>query len=154
MGTPAPSTARAARIALQRGRVVQRRQVGERLDGLHHLVVDERRLGEAVAAVDDPVADGVQGAQQAYRFQPVEHASRGLIVVGHGGGLLEGFAALDRELEGRLPADAIHDAAGQPPLLAGAAVAVGLDELELQRRAAAVDDENLHHSRKGTSYCT
>jgi len=39
-----------------------------------------------------------------------------------------------------MPADRVHDAAGQPPRR----IAVGLEELELQRRAAAVDDEDFH----------
>ena len=41
----------------QVGRIVQRRQVGEPLDRGEHLVVDQHRAGELLAAVDDAMAD-------------------------------------------------------------------------------------------------
>ena len=45
------------RDALEVGRVVQRRQRHQRLHGRDHVVVDQGRLGELLAAVHDPVPD-------------------------------------------------------------------------------------------------
>ena len=52
---------------LERAPVVERREHGELLDRLLHLVVDERRADEAAAAVDDAVTDGVRRDEAVHR---------------------------------------------------------------------------------------
>ena len=135
----------------QRRGVVQGSQVGQRLDGGQDLVVDERRLNEQVSTVDDPVADGVKATrrQESGGGQPVEHVTGRLGVVGHCGRPAEAFAALDGKVNGRPPPNAFHDSAGQsPPLPKCRSFRVDLDELELEGGASAVEDEDLHRSRK------
>jgi hypothetical protein len=65
-------------------------------------------------------------------------------VVADRGGLPLRFDAVSGELKARLSADAVHDSAREAPLPARRSVAVGLDELKLERRAAAVEDKDPH----------
>ena len=126
------------------GRVVQGGQGDALLQGGHHLVVDLHGGGEGLAAVDHPVAhrlDLLHGAHHAVGrvHQGVQHRLNGLGMGGHShvlgvDGLLAGG------LVGKFPvdADALAQALGQHLL------AVGVQQLVLQGRAAGVDYKNFH----------
>ncbi len=129
--------------------VVKGRQVAERLDSRYHLVVDGSRLDEAFAAVDDPVTDSLDpvGTEEPDAIQPLKKATGGLSVIAHLDVRLQRLAALRAERDGRPAAHAVYDAVSQPSLAAvGCDCVPNFDYLELQRRAAAVDNEDLHRA--------
>jgi hypothetical protein len=89
--------------------------------------------------VYDPVADCLQSAKEARGAEQVDRLERRLAVVGRRSGLYRPLATLTGEFNAAVPADPVHDPAGQRPL-----VVDYLKELELQRRAAAVDGQDPH----------
>jgi hypothetical protein len=111
-------------------RLVEHHGTADRRPREHHAVahrVDLRRV------VDD--------ARRVVR-ECVEHYADARPVVGDVRGPLQGLPAGRREAEQAvLEADAVHDA------LAERGAALDLDQLELDRGAAAVDDEDLHARR-------
>ena len=129
------------------GNRVQRRDVAALFQVCEHLLVDEHRLGQPFAAVDDAVADGadlVHIGQAAVLLvqQAVDERLRRLRVGGHGnlggevglaGGVVRDFAvdadALTKPLGDDLPR-------------------VHIEKLILQRRAARVDYEYIHDENK------
>ena len=126
------------------GGVVQGGQRIALLDGGHHLVGDQDRLGELLAAVDHPVAhrvDLLHGADNAVLLvhQGVEHGLNGLRVGGHSHvGVLDGVLAGGLIGELAVDADALAQALRQHLL------GVRVEKLVLQGRASCVDDKNVH----------
>ena len=121
--------------------IVQRREGHEVLDRVDDRVVDDRGRAEEVAAVNDPVAHGIQvlGAQgRAVGGEGVEDdAHRGVVVGGvdvargrlaRGGMPCNGFRA-------RL-ADALDDPGG------GDRPGVGVEQLVFERGRAGVEDQD------------
>ncbi len=104
------------RDAQQVGGIVQRRQRGAVADRLHGRVVDHHALGEGLAAVYYPVTDG---------------GDPGVI------------AKLCEHLLERFRVAAAAQTFSQP--VADDRACFRLDQRELQRRAAAVDDEDSRH---------
>ena len=131
------------------GGVVERRQGDAVLQSLHHLVGDEDRLVESLAAVDHPVThrvDLLHGADHAVVLvhQGVQHSLDGLRVGGHGNvDSVQHLLALHLGLIGELAvdADALAKALGQHLL------GLGVEQLILQGGAAGVDDQNIHGKR-------
>jgi hypothetical protein len=134
-------------------RVVERGQVGERLEAVAHLVGNEHRRGEMFAAVNDAVAHGVDVGDPregclvpgSIRGEPRDDVRDrgGVIANGRGGGGL--LAAAASHGEDGLTADALDLAAGEADVTrAGDGCVVGIDELELERRRSDVEDENPH----------
>ena len=128
------------------GGVVEGGQGDAVLNGFEHLVGDQDRLVERLAAVDHPVAhrlDLLHGAHHAVFavHQGVQHGLNGLGVGGHGhvhG--VQSCLALHLGLVGELAvdADALAQALGQQ------AAGLGIQQLVFQRRAARVDYQNVH----------
>jgi hypothetical protein len=55
------------------------------------------------------------------------------------------LAALDLKRDDRFSTDSFYSPAGKPPVLVfGDFVQIGGDQLKLERRASAVEDENIH----------
>ena len=126
-------------------RVMQRRQLLAQLKLLAGRLVDDHGFGEVLAAGHDAVADGVdlrEVADGALRIVD-EHFQKLLQALGHGhvrhaiGGLLE----IRREGH-------VHIGVGRTHLLGQALherhLAVGLDELALQRRRARIHYQYAH----------
>ena len=126
----------------QRRPIVQGRQLAQALDGVDDLLVDQHRFHKAVAAVDDPVADGVDTvpSREADFGQPFQHAAGRLTVIRQGG-LLEQPSPLGGELDGALATDAVDDASREQ------ALPLFPDKPELKRGASAVDGEYVHRHR-------
>ena len=125
--------------ALEVRRVVQRRERHELLDVREQLVVHERRRGEHLAAVHDPVpdrADACVGQRGPVLVERVEHGTQRFLVVGEGALLLVlAVRAAVRERAAVLP-DRLDDPVGG--LVAGG----GVDEGVLQRGRAGVDHQH------------
>lgn len=126
---------------LQVVRVVERRELDVVLDPADHLVVDQDRVPEALAAVDDPVAhsfDLAHAAGQHAGFrarEPLEDAGDGGAVIAHGDRLPHRPASRRVETNQGVPADPFDDTLGQALVsVARHAVRVRPEEDELQRR--------------------
>jgi hypothetical protein len=121
---------------------MQGRQLAQALDGFDDPFVDQHRFHKAVAAVDDPVANGVDtvASREPDIGQPFQHAAGRLTVIRQGG-LLEQPSPFGIELDGALATDAIDDASREQalPFLPG--------KPELKRGASAVDGEYVHRHR-------
>ena len=148
--------------AEQVGRVVERGEVAADLDLLQHVLADEGAPGEEIRALHDAVADGldvVEAGEHAVLgiHEGVEHELHADFVVrnglGHGvrlfaGGLM-GKAAVGQ-------ADLLDQAFGQQII---DIVVLHVQQLVLDRRAAAIDNQNNHTEsffslrRKITKYC-
>ena len=126
-------------------RVMQRRQLLAQLELLASRLVDDHGFGEVLAAGHDAVTDGVdlrEIADGALRIVD-EHFQKLLQALGHGhvrhaiGGLLE----IRREGH-------VHIGVGRTHLLGQALherhLAVGLDELTLQRRRTRIHNQYAH----------
>ena len=129
------------------GGIVERSQRVALLDGGHHLIGDQNGPGKLLAAVDHPVTDRVDLLHRADHavfgvHQGVQHGLDGLIVGGHGHiGLFDGFLALGLIGKLAVDTDALAQALGQHLL------GLGVEQLVLQRRAAGVDNQNIHGDR-------
>ena len=129
---------------------MQRRQVEAGLDAGEHVVVDPDRGLEPLAAVHDAVPDRLDlgavtedpdlGArEQRERFLDGDLVLEDLF------GLLERPRPVGLVLDDRGPADVVDQPLRQRAVAAGRrGVGVGLHQLELERRAAAVEDQDLH----------
>ena len=124
-----------------RRRVVDRRQVlvGQQLG--QHGVVDQRMIGDRRTAVDESMADHV--GHGAGRFAQRTHhflQRLGMVPHGHHASLLAGCASMQHQARrlGRGRANALRFAARQF-LFAGHG-----DQPVLERRTAAVEDEDVH----------
>ena len=127
-------------------RIVQRRKDGQLGDGLHHVVVDERRFVEHVAAVNDPVPDGCDTGflqRPAQRLEHVQHrAQTGPVVedLAHpflgSGGVVEDDPplrltdALDESVRYSFPGFRVY-------------------ELELDRRRTRIEDQDGPRGQRG-----
>ncbi len=119
--------------------VVERGQRGDLANLGEHIVVDDGGLGEVPAALDDAVADAVDGLVDV--LQDLEDVLDGGLVVGQRDlELLLLAAHLLMADEGAVDADALAVALGID--FAG----VDVEQLVLQRRAAGIDDQNVHVS--------
>ena len=123
----------------QRRRVVQRGQRTELLDRGDHVVVDDDRVGELLATMHDPVADAAgllrrPAAGWPRRGSPCDR--RVVVALVEVPFLARSAAASDVQSR-LLGADALDDAGHR------AIAAVGVDEHELERRAARVEDEDV-----------
>jgi len=133
---------------------VQRREVDAVLDLVDHRVVDDHRAGQLLAAVDDAVADGVDVGERLdtrhpglRRHQPAQHVVEGGAVVAQRRGPPHRRLALGAQGDQRLAADAFENAARQRAVLVAIDhLEVGRDDLELERGAATVEDEDVHGS--------
>ena len=110
---------------LDRDRVVERGEVGEPVQLVEHLVVDERRGREPRAAVDDPVTDRLDRADRdALDHEPLEErleVGRAPLGPGRIG------TPVERRREQGIPAVAVEHA-------------------RLQRARARVQDEDAHRA--------
>jgi len=126
------------------GRVVQRSQLDVILEGLDHGVGDPHRTGERLAAVDHPVTDRLDLVQTLENAQLRLHQQADDRRDGHG--VVQEFGLADDLLaagtlhvdDGAHHAHPVRFTHGQV-FLGG-----GVDELVLDRRAAAVQCENDH----------
>src|SRR4029077_18428511 len=123
----------------QVGRVLQRRQRGERADGGDDVVVDEDRVAEPVAPVHHPVPGADQVRARAGHAVQDAGDDRLAAAVGEGFGDVARWT-LDSQ-HGLVGADLVGQAAQHP--LAGS----GGDQRELHRRAARV--EHQHRAARG-----
>ena len=121
--------------AEQVGRHVQRRQVDERVELGQGRVVDGDGGAEAAAAVHHPVADADQPVPLLVGegLHEVGDGTPGRRVVGRAAGLLRAAPQAHHRVRA---AHALREP-GHPPLPRG-----GVDERQLDRRAAAVEDEH------------
>src|SRR5579875_4145610 len=126
------------------GRIVQGREHRRLLDCREHLALNYRGLDDGAAAVHDSMDNRVQRVQRIafQRAHPCDHVA--------GGGLM-GFVpsfALQPNL-GPAPVDVAGlgsdalDQTSQVALAASAAI-INFDQFELQRRTAAIENQNLH----------
>ena len=113
------------------GGVVQRGQRVEPLDGAGDLVVDQDRLGEALAAVHHAVADGVELPVAELRVDGRVHLFQRL-----------GMVARALDLAVALAAVAHADLLDQP--LGEHTAGRDIADLVLERGRAGVDDEHEH----------
>ena len=132
-------------------RVVQRREFDQFLEAAPHVVIYARRVGEALAAVHDAVPHGFDLADLRDRDagfvarQPGDDVLDSSRVVADGRGAFHRPAAGCFQRHDGFATDAIELAAGQAPVARlGDGRAVRVDELELERRRADVQDENDH----------
>ncbi|MOA03072.1 hypothetical protein D3C78_1225560 [compost metagenome] len=120
----------------QVGRVVQRGQLGVGADALEHLLADQAGGGEVFAAMHHAMADAVELAAGRFLGQG-QHVVEDLAVVG--ARQIQAFLGV-----AQLPVDDGFRAAetfGQA--LEGEGRFGFVDQGKLQRRAAAVDDQNI-----------
>ena len=110
---------------LDRDRVVERGEVGEPVELIEHLVVDERRGREPRPAVDHPVTDRLDRADgDALDHEALEERLEvGVAALGPG----RVGAPFERGREQGIPAVAVQDA-------------------RLERARARVQDENAHRA--------
>ncbi len=131
------------------GGVVQRREVERVADGVLDLGVDEGRLRELLAAMHDPVADGLDRregvaglsvrARRSCVAQPREHRLERGDVVGRGKRPLRGLARADAQAPERGHGPDALDLPRGERLARG-----GVEQVDLERRRAGVDDEDDH----------
>ncbi|MNZ97187.1 hypothetical protein D3C78_1164130 [compost metagenome] len=127
----------------QVGRVVQRRQLGVGTDALEHVRVDQAGGGEVLAAVHHAMADAVELATGRFLGQR-QHVVEDLAMVG--ARQVQAFLGVTQ-----LPVDhgfRAAEAFGQA--LQGEGRLRFVDQGELQRRAAAVDDQNIAGGHGGS----
>ena len=125
---------------------MQRSQVGDFLDGLDDLVGNDDGGGELLAAMDDAVADSadlVEGLQDAGLFigQGFENQADCLIVIGHRN-LIDFLACVGHFI--LISDDGSVDADPLAKTFCKKSLGLGIDDLEFQGRAAAVDNQNIH----------
>ncbi len=126
-------------------RVVERCKVRDLADGLEDAVIDDNRLCELLAAVDNAVSDGTDLVQvpddaALHIGQGIEHQADGLLVVlDLGNGLL-----LAQVIAHVLIGDGAVNADSLAQALCQNASIIGADDLELQGRTAAVDNKDVH----------
>ena len=133
-------------------RIVQRCKIGDLTDALDHVIIDERRLRELLAAVHDAVSHRTDLGQRlhdaALRVRDgIENQADGLLMILDLGLRLD-FPAMIADVligDGAVNADALAQA------LCKDAAVVGINDLKLQRRTAAVDHQNVHLSH--LPYC-
>ena len=129
--------------ALDAGGVVQGGQGGQLLVFGDDLIGHQHALVEGLAAMDAPVADGadltdvVNGLALAGGHL-LHHLVEGLHMGGHGAGLGPLLTVLLMGDAAALVADALAQTLAQQLLI------VHVDELILQGRGTAVDDQNVH----------
>jgi hypothetical protein len=134
-------------------RIVQGRQGLELVNGRDDAVVEHGRRDEARPAVHHAMTDRVD--RQALRADPLRDATHRLGVVAQRLGRVHRRAAAGLEAQLRLVGAELLDPAAREPARAGrpAAAAGGLEHAALDRRAAAVDREDVHavHVQSRTS---
>ena len=128
---------------------MERGQVEGVADGVDHLVVDERRLGEPLAAVDHAVPDGADlGEHVAARAvglaHPVEQVRERRRVVGGLERHALGLGAAEGERGERRDGPDALDLPGRQRR-----PGLGVDEVDLERRRAGVEDEDGHEEDGG-----
>ena len=139
--------------AAHRRRIVQRREIIQGLDARERLVVDHRRRGKKIAAVDHPVRYGIDpartGASRHCQIETANDFTHADLVIGRGDFLLlwsERAASL--ELEYGLVTEPIEDADDQLSILRyDSQLACSFDQLKLYGGAAAVEYQNVHGRR-------
>ena len=121
------------------GIVVQRGQRSDLADPGQGLVGDHGGLGEVPAALDDAMANALDGSVNG--LENLEHVLDGGAVIGQGDlqGRLAGALLLVAN-EGTVDADALAVALGKD--LTG----LGVEKLVLQAGATSIDNENVHVS--------
>ena len=129
--------------ALHAGGVVQGSQGGQLLILGNNFIGHQHALVEGLAAVDAPVADGADFADVVNGLalaggHLLHHLVEGLHMGGHGAGLGPLLTVLLMGDAAALVADALAQALAQQLLI------VHVDELILQGRGTAVDDQNVH----------
>lgn len=159
MGKPGPSALRGRPDSRQRRAIVQRRQLADVLQGLNDLLAEHGRVDQSVPAMHYPVADSLHPilAQVPQGVQPLDDPVGGLAVVGDAGCLLDGAAVFLTKPDAAWPTTyPLYVPFRKSLLLAGlCGLSRGLDQPELQGRAAAVDGNDLHVSRpRGTESTT
>ena len=119
------------------GVVVERGERGDLTDPGEGLVGDNLGLGEVPTALNDAVADAVDGLVNA--LEDLEDVLDGRLVIRQGNvELLLAAAHLGVADEGAIDADALAVALGVD------LASVDVEQLVLERGAACVDDENVH----------
>ena len=134
---------------LEVGRVVQRCQVDEGADAILHLLIHQNALVENISTLYDPVANGRNVVRGVYDLGvPVHEKFADFLKCGS---MVLQFAVIGNGCAVGLT---FHMAACPYSLT----VSLGQDglvlhfyELEFQRRAAAVDDQNFHERFPPTS---
>ena len=133
--------------------VVQRRQGLERFDRLQHVGVDQDRLREARAPVDHAVSDRVDPDRTSALGRTARAAIRAPadcgLMVRDPLALASRWAPFGLEREGRRVPDALDETARQAPYVRRPRTGVTGKDLELERRAAAVEGQDVHGSDGG-----
>jgi hypothetical protein len=127
--------------AADAARIVKRRQIAQRIENFDDLLIDAHGGFELIAAMNDPVPDGVHRTQIGMRAQPRDYFNRRRFVIRRSYLSLLRRLAHNFEFKRRLPADPIHDSARE---LALDSTAPGLNQLKLESRTAAIKDEHFH----------
>ena len=125
---------------------MQRRKDRGLLDRVHHPLIDQHGLSYRAAAVDDAMGHGVEVVQVArlFRSHPGEHVPRGGFM-----GVRCDLTACHHCVSAAISvagagSDILDLAAGQA--FTTAAGSVDFDQFELQRRTAAVEDQDAHRT--------
>jgi len=135
-------------------RIVERRQVDRFLDAAQDVIVDAHRTPEALAAVHHAMADrlDLRDAGDRHRGrvagEPAEEMIDGRAMIPQRSSAAHGWLVRRGDAVDCLAADALVLSSRQP-LVGGFehAFLVGAHELELQRRRAGVEDEDVHFVR-------
>ena len=129
----------------QAGRIVQRGQALELLDGVQHLVVDQDRLSKTLAAVHDAMTDGVD-RRQLQGPNPGERPRERGGVIGSLDLVRERRVALSLKRRAWGGADALDRAARERPRRRTIA---RVEHAKFERRAAGIHDEHCHGTDPG-----
>jgi hypothetical protein len=138
-------------ISLDVGRVVKGGELEAFLDAPQHLIVDPNGGAEPLASVHHAVADRLDlpAVLEDRRFAPGQQIERPLhrdLVVENLGGLSMALATGHVHAQDGRTSDALDRAPGQDPVAIRDGRTQGVEKLELDRGASAVEDENLHPS--------
>ena len=143
--------------ALQVGRVVERSEVDAFLDTGDDRLVDAGASLEPLGAVDHAVADRVDVGQAGDAFDPrvgrghpLDGVGQRRLVVAQRGRAFDRRVIAHLEGDDRLAADPFDQALGELPVaILLDQVGIGFDDLELEGRTAAVEDEYVHDGTLG-----
>jgi hypothetical protein len=134
--------------------VVQRCQGLERFDRVQDVGVDQDRFREARAPVDHAMSDRVDPDRPSVlrctaRGKPFEHSADCSLVVRDPLALVSRWTPFCLEGQARRVPDALDEAPRQAPHRHRRRTGVTGEDLELERRAAAVEGQDVHGSDGG-----
>jgi hypothetical protein len=131
---------------------MQRRKLNAILYAAQNFVIDQDGMGETLAAVDDAMAHGIDIRNASdfadagiLRASPAQYQIDSRARVPERSRRSLRRAPFSAERNNRLAADALDQAAREPPVaILRDALQIRFDQLKLNRRAAAIKDENDH----------